>query len=820
MEGGLSLSPGSSGVPLMRTAAFVGFLSLSVFSFPAAAELPAALDVGGSHVTLARLADVRMHIDGRLQEPAWEGLAEHEDFRVISPDTLRPGKLPTRLKMFYTERGLYLGVEMAQASDTLVEHLSGRDQGFLNRDYFSITLDTSGEGRYGFWFQLNLGNSVSDGTILPERQYSESWDGAWRGGTARTEAGWSAEFFIPWSLVNMPKANGRRTIGIFAQRNVAHADERYAWPPLPWTKPKFLSEFQPLALRDVSPRQQYSVTPYVSASYDRFAGGEPEPKAGVDLLWRPSSNLQITSTLNPDFGNVEADDVIVNLSNYETFFPEKRLFFQEGQEVFSTGGEGWFRNIRLLHTRRIGGPAPLPHTPDGVSLANPGQRPAELQGALKATGQRGAFRYGFLGAQEDDAAFDAFDASGGNPDTPITLHQDGRRFGVLRLLYERSNGDYRSLGMLATSVDHPQRSATVHGIDSQYMSPSGRWHAFSQFVSADIADIEGRAEDGIGGYVDLKYTPRQGLSHYLSLDAFDDAIDLRDLGYLRRNDYRRVNYRMRYSKPQSGAFRDTRTFVRLDRMWNTDGKVVGTEVAIDQRFTLRNLSQIRFTGGLRPAHYDDRGSFGNGLFRLDDSWEAELRYYSDSSRRLAYTIRHRWTEEPSGGLAQRTQGFLQWRPTDRMTMGLGLRYEARQAWLLHRAGGAFTTYAADELMPNFDVSYFFTARQQLRMAFQWVAIDAEERDFYQVPEVPGLLLPREKAASAPSDDFAISRMNMQLRYRWEIAPLSDLFVVYTKNAAAPFADAVGRGFGDLFSRTFAETTGENLVLKFRYRFGS
>ena len=814
----MSPAPGRPGIPLL-SASFVCAASfftagLAAAASPSAADsqLPAAIEVAGGHVVLARRpSGARMHIDGELREPAWEGLETHEDFRLIDPDTLRPGRLPTRLRMFYTERGLYLGVEMAQAEGTLVEHLSGRDQGWLNRDYFSVTLDTSGEGRYGFWFQLNLGNSVSDGTILPERQYSESWDGAWRGGTARTAEGWSAEFFIPWSLVNMPKANGSRTIGIFAQRNVAHADERYAWPPLPWTKPKFLSEFQPLALKDVSPRQQVSATPYVSTSYDRFAGGGMQPKAGVDLFWRPSSNLQLTSTLNPDFGNVEADDVIVNLSNYETFFPEKRLFFQEGQEVFGASG-GMFRDVRLLHTRRIGAPPLAPATEPGVTLASSSRPPAELHGAVKATGQRGAFRYGVLGAAEKDSEFDAFAG-----EAPITLHQDGRRFGALRLLYERAGGDYRALGMMATNVAHPQRSAMVGGIDSQYVSPSGRWQASSQFVAADV---DGGSGDGIGGYVDLRYSPRQGLSHFLSLDAFDDAIDLRDLGYLRRNDYRRVHYRMRFSKPQVAGFRDARTFVRLDRMWNTDGKVVGTEIAFDQRFILHNLSQIRFSGGMRPAAYDDRGSFGNGLFRLDDSWEVELRYYSDTSRRLAYSIRQRWTAEPMGGMAQRTQGFVRWRPTDRMTMGLGLNYRAREAWLLHRAGGNFTTYAADELMPNFDISYFFTARQQLRLAFQWVAIQADENSFYQLPAEPGLLLPRTKSAEAPSDDFGISRMNLQLRYRWEIAPLSDLFLVYTKNAAAPLADVVGRGFGDLFAGTLAETTGENLVLKLRYRFGS
>ena len=802
-----------------------GFAGMFVFLFaPLASAAPeGSLSIrANGHVTLAqRDAATRLHIDGRLDEDAWEGLAVHDDFRLIDPDTLTPGALPTRVRMFYTEKGFYLGAEMTQAADSLVEHLSGRDQGWLNRDYFSITLDTSGEGRYGFWFQLNLGNSVSDGTILPERQYSASWDGAWRGATARTAEGWSAEYFIPWSLVNMPKVDGMRTIGIFAQRNVAHVDERYAWPPLPWTKPKFLSEFQPLGLTDVSPRQQYSVTPYVSASYDRFRGGGVEPMAGVDLLWRPSSNIQIASTLNPDFGNVEADDVVVNLSNYETFFPEKRLFFQEGQEVFSTGGRGSgsfgsSSDTTLLHTRRIGAPALRPEPPDGVVLANEPILPAGLLGAVKATGQRGALRFGFLGVMEDDARFNAFDGNAGG--APISLQQDGRDFGALRMLYERSEGGYRALGFLTTSMMHPQRSALVHAVDGQFISRGGKLRASSQFVASDV---DGAAEDGIGGFVDLNYAPRQGLSHYLTVDAFDDSIQLNDMGYQRRNDYRRIAYRLRVSRPNWNRFRSMRTYMRLDRMWNTDGKVIGSQVSFDQRLTLHNLSQLRFSGELRPAHYDDRGSFGNGMFHMDDVWQVELRYYSDSSRRLSYSVRQSWREEPlDNGVYLRTQGFLRWRPTDRMTMGLGLRYVDRESWLLHQSKGVFTTFAADELMPNFNLSYFFTARQQLRLAFQWVAIQADEQNFYRLSEEPGPLLTATKPVDAASDDFAISRMNMQLRYRWEIAPLSDLFVVYTKNAAAPYAEAVDRSFGDLFADTFDATTGENLVLKFRYRFGS
>jgi len=756
-----------------------------------------------------RANDVEVRIDGRLEEVAWTGLEAHSDFRLIDPDTLEPATLPTEVVMFYTDRGLYVGARMTQDPDTLVEYLSGRDQGFLNRDYFSFTLDTSGEGRYGFWFQLNLGDTKSDGTIRPERNYSMSWDGAWRGSTARTDDGWSAEFFVPWSLVNMPKANGTRTMGFFAQRKVAHSDERHAWPPLPWTKPKFMSEFQRLTLSEVNPRQQYGVIPFVSAGYDRL-GGETTRRSGVDVFWRPSSNFQLTSTLNPDFGNVEADDVIVNLENYETFFPEKRPFFQEGQEIFSTNNR-MSSDMTVLHTRRIGGPAVRPYVPDGFVIPRDSLgRPADLLGAVKATGQQGSFRYGFLGVVEDEARFDALRGA-----ESVVLREEGRDFGAVRVLYEHSNGGYRSLGFLSTAVRHPRREATVNAVDGKFTSSNGRIRASGQVIGSDVT---GESGDGIGGIVDLAYTPRQGLTHYVSLDAFDRSIQLNDMGYLRRNDYRRVAYSLWATKSDLKRFRESRGNFRVYRGWNTRGETISAKLSYDHRVTLHNLTQFQLDVELEPERYDDRGSFGNGSFRIDRTMSVEGRYESNSARRFSYSVRHRVANEDIGtGIYHRSQAFVRWRPTDRMTLALALRYADRDAWLLHRANGIFATFAAKDLTPFATMSYFVNARQQVLVAFQWVAIQAEARNFYAMAETPDFLTPVERAPG-PRDDFSISRMSLQLRYRWEIAPLSDLFVVYRNNAA--LAAGSGTSFGDLFSDTFEETTGENLAIKLRYRFGS
>lgn len=764
------------------------------------------------HIPLARRAnDARVRIDGVLDDDAWDELAVHDRFVSVDPDTLRPSDLPTRVRIFYNDRGLYVGADMVQDPATLVQVLSSRDK-YLRRDYFSFTLDTSGEGRYGYWFQVCLGGSVSDGTVLPERQFSNTWDGAWHGASARTDTGWSAEFFIPWSLVSMPRLEGERAMGLYASRMIAYRDERLGWPALPFTLPQFMSAFQKLALSEVNPRQQYSATPYVSTTQDMVAGRTGR-KAGLDVFWRPSSNFQLTSTLNPDFGNVEADDVIVNLTRYETFFPEKRLFFQEGQEIFTTNSR-WQADTVMLHTRRIGSAPLRPEVPDDVVVdASEFRRPSEVLGALKATGQQGAFRFGLLGAAEDEGEFQAVGGDG----TAMTLTSSGRDYGAARLLYEHANGGYQALGWMSTAVTHPNREAYVHAVDGHFVSPGGTWTADAQVLQSDIVG----GERGTGGIVDINFMPSKGQRHMLAVDVFDDDVDIRDMGYLRRNDLRKFRYRYRFSRSGLKRLREMRTYLFTTGSWNGVGRMVGAGMGLDQTLTLQNLSRLRFTGDLMPQQYDDWSSPGR-VFRVGDQWNTEVRYESDPSRRLSWEVRHLWGAEELGDATRRTRGLVTWRPNDRLTMNLGVGLRDRDGWLLHRGSGRFVTYEAEEVAPNLDLDFFLSARQHFRLALQWVAIKADGQREYQTPDAVGDLIALA-STDVPSDDFAISRMNFQLRYRWELAPLSDLFVVYTTNAGLSGdgdSEYLRQDYSRMFANTWEETLGEQLVVKLRYRLGS
>jgi|TARA_B100001971_G_scaffold193403_1_gene198437 hypothetical protein len=764
-------------------------------------------------------ADTPIRIDGNLAEEIWQQLPAYDEFLVIEPDTLADVPHATLVRLFYSEDGLYVGVDMTQPAETLIMRLSGRDGFLLNRDSINITLDTSGEGRYGYWFGINLGDSLMDGTVLPERQFSNDWDGAWRGASQQTPGGWSAEFFIPWGTVAMPSVGDTRKIGLYVSRKVAYKDERWGWPALPDTTPKFLSVLQPLQLTGVDPKQQYSIYPFSAVSGDRI-DDETRYRVGADFFWRPSTNFQLTGTVYPDFGNVESDQVVINLTATETFFPEKRLFFLEGQEVFVAspradtrgGGVGMSAApITLLNTRRIGGKPRPPLLEAGESVT---QReliqPVDLLGAAKVTGQMGRFRYGLLGAFEDDVKFNA-QRSGQD----INLRQDGSDYGVARLMYEDSEqGAYRAIGLLSTAVLHPNRDAMVHSIDVHYLTPEGKLKVDAQGFTSDIEN----AETGHGGFIDFEYTFRQGLRQRVGIAYFDEHVDINDLGFLGRNDFFQLRSSHIRTSSNLGWARTNQFDVRGSVQKNMDGLFTGGAILFSNRMTLNNLSQIVARMNFFSEAYDDLNSFGNGDYRIEERVGASLLYNSSSTGKFTYGAGVGFTEEHLKGDTYTSNFQVDWRPNDRVNMSMTVRYQDRDGWLLHQGGANFTTFKAEQWQPAVNLDYFISAQQRFRLSLQWFGIKAREKEFYLIPDRPGDLIASPKPPG-PTDDFAFSQLSFQMRYRWEIAPLSDLFIVYTRTADQ--GRALGNAsFSDLFTDAYDTPLGNLLVFKIRYRFGS
>jgi len=752
-------------------------------------------------------ADIR--IDGRLDEEPWLAVPVYTSLRVVQPDTLAVPVHETRIRLFYTERGIYVSFDMDQPADTLIRRFTARDAREEGRDFISFTLDTSGGGRYGYWMSLALGDNQADGTVLPERQFKRDWDGAWYGATAETEAGWSAEYFVPWSQMAMPKEDRVRRMGFYASRNVGYLSERWAWPALPDSLPRFMSALQPVELVGISPRQQWSVFPYASRTIDGI-DDEANFQAGADVFWRPSSNFQLTATLNPDFGSVEADDVDVNLTANETFFPERRLFFLEGREVFDAtpraSAEG--NNVfTVINTRRIGARPRQPAFPDGVGLPpRETLKLAELMGAAKLTGQVGGFRYGVLGATEDDT-----DLLG---DDGLPYVAPGRDFGALRVIYEDSRGAaYRGLGFVSTGVLHPDSDAVTHSADVHYLSTNGRFNLDGQLVFAEDDDVG----KGVGGFTDFTFTPRQGVRHILQLGYFSDDFQINDFGFNQRDDLRDLRYRFEWIRSGLTRIRNFRfsPFYRYAENV-TEGKQVTGAYALNFDATFNNLDRIESFIGLFPARFDDQNSFGNGTYAVRQRGRFDMTYITNEANKLSFNARLSYEGEDIEGRQLEYGAGFTWQPTSNFVVEVQANYQDREGWLLHQQDNQFTLFEAERWQPAVSMQFFPTAKQQFQLSLQWIGINAEESRYYELPDDTFELVevPRPPGEN---EDFSISQLNLQLRYRWQIAPLSDLFVVYTRGdrRRVPLTD-----FDDLFGESWDNPLGETLVVKLRYRLGS
>jgi len=308
----------------------------------------------------------------------------------------------------------------------------------------------------------------------------------------------------------------------------------------------------------------------------------------------------------------------------------------------------------------------------------------------------------------------------------------------------------------------------------------------------------------------------------LSFDYFDDRLDISDLGFLRQNDAIGFQYGFTRATGQGlNYFRHVRNALFVSMQTNTDGFLNRAGIFTNQTMLFPNSSQFRFEVDYYPAIWDDRNSRGNGMFKTDGRWFTQIAYGTDSAQKISWSatagaeqeeLNHTWTYGSDLGLT--------WRPNHQFSFDLDLRFKVRDGWLVHTGGRNFATYDADDFQPRFAMDFFITARQQLRWTLQWAGIKAFAQDYWEVPVTEGELQPRPPPGPGESpEDFTISRLTTQFRYRWEIGPLSDLFVVYTRGSAIA-ADDLTADFGDLYLDALKDPIVDFFVVKLRYRFGS
>jgi hypothetical protein len=452
-------------------------------------------------------ATTRIVVDGQLDDEVWLRAPAVTTFTQRDPDDGKPASEQTELRIAYDEDAIYVAARMFDREPArIAKQLARRDQE-SEADMFALFLDPRRDHVTGAAFAVTAAGVQRDATIYNDSWTDDSWDAVWQSAVAFDAQGWSAEMRIPYSQLRFARAD-RLTFGINAARTIKRKKEEDWLIHVPKTESGLASRMGDLdGLDGVVPRRTAELVPYAvsraefvepAAVADPFNdGARGFAGAGLDLKYRVSSNLSLDGTINPDFGQVEVDPAVVNLTAFETFFEEKRPFFIEGANIFGNFGRGGANNFwgfnraepLLFYSRRIGRP------PQGSAAGDFVDSPTAttILGAGKLTGKTSrGWSLGLLDAVTGREWARA--VTGGSESErevePLSNYLVGRA--------ERDLGRRAAVGVLATAVHRDLREpelqslvpsqAYVGGVDAHYFFDRKReWVVNGSLAGSHVA---------------------------------------------------------------------------------------------------------------------------------------------------------------------------------------------------------------------------------------------------------------------------------------------------------------------------------------------
>ena len=678
-----------------------------------------ATDHTAKHYQAERLSGATPEIDGSLDDPAWQQGEWSGDFIQFEPYNGRKASQETAFKILYDDDYIYVAIRCYDsAPDSIVERLTRRDR--REGDLVAIGFDSYHDQRTAFAFGVNAAGVKFDFMITNDGQNEDmSWDPNWWVSTGTDDQGWVAEMRIPFSQLRFD-GNGENIWGVQVLREIHRYGETSFWSHIPSDAPGLVHRFGTLGgMNGIEPRRVFDVTPYVVSSADRSPAVEGNPfqdgsdhqyKLGMDAKIGLSSNLTMDVTINPDFGQVEADPSQVNLTAYETFFAEKRPFFIEGRNIssFNIGmGDGDNGNDNLFYSRRIG------RRPQGnISVENdayvdtPGF--TDILGAAKMTGRtESGFSVAIIDAvtAEEQAAIDLSGERSLKTVEPLT------NFFVGRLQKEFNDGN-SMIGGMFTSVhrrnndnlaEQMHGAAYTGGLDySRYFSDR-TWNlsvnaAMSHVAGTEAAMLRTQRSStryfqrpdathldldstrtsltGIGGKIQLAKTGGGHWNIFSVITWKSPEFEINDIGYMRETDQivqiNAVNYRE--WEPKS-FYRSYNIGLNQYSLWDFAGKNLMKGWNINGFIRYRNY----WTTGMGINYNHDIVSTdllrGGPAFRMPDRTNSWFRAGTDNRKDFVASI--------NGNLSRGGEGYQQssrigagltYRPLDNLNMSLSPSY--------------------------------------------------------------------------------------------------------------------------------------------------
>jgi len=470
-------------------------------------------------------------IDGVIDEAVWADAAVATDFVQFQPDEGAPPSERSEVRVLYGIDALFVAFRAYDSEpDEIAAQLARRDD-FGYSDRVHVVIDSYFDRRTAFQFAVNPLGVKSDLYRFDDTNEDDSWDAVWDVATSRDDEGWTAEFKIPYSQLRFETAS-EQTWGINFMREIARHQERSVWAPLSQQDNALISRFGELrGLKNLASPRRMELLPYSVASLTRAGGDANNPfydpnaqdaTVGLDAKYGVTSNLTLDLTVNPDFGQVEADPGEVNLSAFESFFQERRPFFVEGASIFNfrlSQGDGDDANESLFYSRRIG------RAPQGSADPQGGFVDADQQtnilGAWKLSGKTaGGWSVGLLHAVTGEVRASIMTGGGVSQTQAI---EPLTNYAVGRIMRDFRDGK-SALGFVATGVNRDKTISDdlylrsggyTGGVDFRHRFANDEWELQGFLVGSHV----------IGSVDAIERTQRSSARYFQRPDADHLSLD-------------------------------------------------------------------------------------------------------------------------------------------------------------------------------------------------------------------------------------------------------------------------------------------------------
>jgi len=813
-------------------------LFLQAAGSPAPASQAATPSTSAATSIRATLAATPPVIDGRENDEVWRLAPGTKSFRQFRPVEDGEPRFATETKVAYDAHNFYVFIRAFDPHpDSILKLLARRDVRTAS-DQLKIIVDSYHDRRTGYEFAVNPAGVKRDYAVYDDGNEDDAWDGVWEAAAQVDSLGWTAEFRIP--LSQMRYAPGpTNTFGFGVWRDIDRYTERESWPLYRVTRPGLISQLgEVTGLDGLATPRRLEVAPYFVTKNVPENGFDRSQKidGGADIKYGLTSNITIDATVNPDFGQVEADPSVLNLGPFETFYQERRPFFIEGTGIFQFGincsvvncsGEGLFYSRRVGGASRILGAAKITgRLPSGLTL---GVVDAVTNNSTNALGQ--------------------------------TL-QPTTNYGGLRLTQDFRKGE-SGIGMMVTAVnrsvdqwteDFLRKSAYVGAFNFRHRFRGGKYQLTG---SLDFSRVAGtpdviartqrssvhlyqRPDDNLildttrtrltGNAQEILFGKTSGFvrfeTSYLRRSA---GFEANDFGFLRRADQQSWNTwaAMNFTKP-AAFFQQGFWNFNWWQFWTTEGLPTERAANTNAHFQLNNRYWVHFGGtvGQLGGTFDDRVARGGPAVRVEHYLAPWFGFEGDQRRPvIPYLFFNLFRGDGGRSTSFNVNPSFDVRVGSQLRASFGLSYSHDvNDWQFHgivtdSTGTHYTFAHLDQKTASMSFRLDYTASPTLTVQ-AYASPFVSKGPYSNVRELTNPRADRYQdrfqpfAATPGYENFKAFNSNLVLR--WEYRPGSTLFVVWSQGRIDPNDVDVTRPMSSDFKRLFNQHPENTFLVKVSY----